>query len=248
MKRKTTKERIDLCNNLHNEKYNYSKSDFTKVKGKAIISCPIHGDFQMSFDEHYTKKRGCPKCGRIKNTEMFIEKATSIHNGIYDYSLVNYKSSHDKVKIICAKHGIFEQTPNAHLNGQGCPHCHSHSKLEERMTFCLEQEKISFQRQKKFDWLGKFLSLDFYLPIANIAIECQGKQHFGQGGWSKDFDFDKQLERDERKRRLCEENGMTLFYLVPQNMHKQGDCDNYFTNERELLKEVKYLLMRQENN
>lgn len=144
MKRKTTKERIDLCNNLHNEKYNYSKSDFTKVKGKAIISCPIHGDFQMSFDEHYTKKRGCPKCGRIKNTEMFIEKAASIHNGIYDYSLVNYKSSHEKIMIICKKHGIFEQTPNAHLNGQGCPHCHSHSKLEERMAFCLEQEKISY--------------------------------------------------------------------------------------------------------
>ena len=104
------------------------------------------------------------------------------------------------------------------------------------------------QRQKKFDWLGKFLSLDFYLPTVNMAIECQGKQHFGQGGWSKAFDFEKQHERDERKRRLCEENGVTLFYLVPQSMCKQMACDNYFTNERELLKEVKYLLMRQENN
>ena len=30
-------------------------------------------------------------------------------------------------------------------------------------------------------WLGK-QSIDFFLPQYNIAIECQGKQHFGFGG------------------------------------------------------------------
>ena len=248
MKRKTTKERIDLCNNLHNEKYDYSKSDFTKVKEKTIISCPIHGDFQMSFDEHYTKKRGCPKCGRIKNTEMFIEKAASIHNGIYDYSLVNYKSSHEKIMIICNKHGIFKQTPNAHLNGQGCPLCHSSSKMEEQVALALEKYGIQYQRQKKFNWMGNFLSLDFFISKLNLAIECQGKQHFGCGGWSKRFDFASQRERDERKKALCEENGVTIFYLIPKNFSSQCECKHYFTDVGELLEEIKYLLLRQENN
>lgn len=31
--------------------------------------------------------------------------------------------SRQKVKIICVEHGLFEQTPNSHLNGTGCSKC-----------------------------------------------------------------------------------------------------------------------------
>ena len=54
---------------------------------------------------------------------VFIERSNQKHSNIYDYSLVEYVSSHLKVKIICSKHGIFEQQPYAHMNGQGCPTC-----------------------------------------------------------------------------------------------------------------------------
>jgi hypothetical protein len=37
--------------------------------------------------------------------------------------LVEYKGNKTKVKIICKKHGIFEQTPNGHCDGRGCPAC-----------------------------------------------------------------------------------------------------------------------------
>ena len=104
MKRKTHKERVELCQERHGSKYDYHESNFTNVKEKTNVICPIHGAFTTTFDEHYTKGRGCPFCGRVKNTSMFIEKAQAIHDGKYDYSLVDYKSSHDKVKIICKEH------------------------------------------------------------------------------------------------------------------------------------------------
>lgn len=53
----------------------------------------------------------------------FKEKSSKIHNNHYDYSLVVYKDSKTKVKIICSIHGVFEQTPNNHLKGSGCPKC-----------------------------------------------------------------------------------------------------------------------------
>lgn len=56
-------------------------------------------------------------------SESFKEKANEVHNNLYDYSLVDYKGCYEKVKIICSKHGIFEQTPKDHLKGQGCPYC-----------------------------------------------------------------------------------------------------------------------------
>lgn len=60
---------------------------------------------------------------RVKNQDDFIQKAKTIHGDYYDYSLVNYVKSSVKVKIVCPIHGVFEQTPNKHLAGQGCRQC-----------------------------------------------------------------------------------------------------------------------------
>jgi len=57
------------------------------------------------------------------NNDDFIKKSIDLYGDTYDYSLVNYKKSNEKVKIICKKHGIFEQTPNNHLRGRGCNLC-----------------------------------------------------------------------------------------------------------------------------
>ena len=60
---------------------------------------------------------------RQSNTTEFIKKAKIIHDDKYDYSLVDYEKSNKKVKIICDKHGEFEQTPNGHLSKKGCQKC-----------------------------------------------------------------------------------------------------------------------------
>ncbi len=68
---------------------------------------------------------------RIKiTTSDFVKRATTIHNNKYDYSATEYVKTHIKVKILCNDHGIFEQTPVAHLRGQGCPLCAIITKKE----------------------------------------------------------------------------------------------------------------------
>tara|TARA_R110000822_G_scaffold272580_1_gene395088 strand:- start:384 stop:1121 length:738 start_codon:yes stop_codon:yes gene_type:complete len=56
-------------------------------------------------------------------TELFIKRANKKHNSFYNYSLIEYQHANTKVKIICPKHGEFEQQPNNHLYGQGCIKC-----------------------------------------------------------------------------------------------------------------------------
>ena len=57
-------------------------------------------------------------------TSQFIERAISIHGDQYDYSLVDYKTTYIKVKIICKEHGEFEQVPKDHIiSKSGCPKC-----------------------------------------------------------------------------------------------------------------------------
>lgn len=61
--------------------------------------------------------------------------------------------------------------------------------------------------------------MDFYLPQYNIAIECQGEQHYfpvdfaGKGEeWA--IDKFKQIQKlDEEKLKLCNENGVKLLYI-----------------------------------
>lgn len=61
-------------------------------------------------------------------TEIFINEAKQIHGDKYDYTKVEYKHSQKKVIIICPEHGEFEQTPNNHLRGAGCPRCSAQLK------------------------------------------------------------------------------------------------------------------------
>jgi hypothetical protein len=68
-------------------------------------------------------------------TKDFILKAMTLYDGKYYYSKVEYINNHTKVCIICPEHGEFWQTPNSHLNGQGCPKCSYQTRsLKLRLT------------------------------------------------------------------------------------------------------------------
>lgn len=220
--KKQTYRKEDFVNKsklVHGDKYDYSKTIYKFSWDKVIITCPIHGNFEQTASIHMNGY-GCPKCGSDscadkfkKTTEQFIKEATAKHGDLYDYSKVEYKNKITKIPIICKKHGIFWQTPSHHLDGEGCPICQN-SKLENEIKNFLTNINIEFEEQKKFDWLvnKQPLSLDFYMPKYNVAIECQGKQHFGFGGWKDDFDFEVVKERDLLKKDLCDKHGVKLLY------------------------------------
>lgn len=87
-----------------------------------------------------------------------------------------------------------------------------------------------------FSWMGK-KRLDFFLPGKNIAIECQGVQHFYPYG-SDDKDFEARKQRDTDKYNECTSNGVQVIYYmselipVPDEMARKY---RYVTNLDELL-------------
>ncbi len=159
--------------------------------------------------------------------EEFIKKANEVHDGKYDYSKVKYVNNKTKVCIICPKpeHVEFWQVPNSHIQGNGCPKCNL-SHLERSVMNYLDDMGITYDHQKRFDWLGK-QSLDFYLPEYNVGIECQGEQHFfpvdfaGKGIEWACKKFNKTISTDKRKKKLCEKHGVKLLYY--------GNTPNYDT-------------------
>ncbi len=85
------------------------------------------------------------------DTRTFIEKAKKKHGDIYDYSQVYYTNSTKKVKIICSKHGIFEQLPSTHITkqGKGCRKCVYDSYKDTIQKFILKANKI---HNHKYDY------------------------------------------------------------------------------------------------
>jgi len=61
----------------------------------------------------------------------YIRDCERVHNNKYDYSLVNYRNTRSKIRIICNKHGVFEQISKAHKDGQGCPSCAGNNVLNK---------------------------------------------------------------------------------------------------------------------
>lgn len=59
-----------------------------------------------------------------RTLEEFREQAKKVHKGKYNYdNITEYRGNIYKVPIECYIHGIFLQTPDKHLLGQGCPKC-----------------------------------------------------------------------------------------------------------------------------
>ena len=89
--------------------------------------------------------------------------------------------------------------------------------MEEKTRLLLKKYNVPFVEQKTFEWLKykKSLRVDFYLPDYNIAIECQGRQHFTSIDHFGGIDgFNTRKEIDYKKHSLCQENGISILYLT----------------------------------
>ena len=129
-KRICTDDFIRMAKEVHGDKYDYSKTVYSKMRDKVCIICPEHGEFWQKA-QHHINGVGCPECsGRhIMTTEEFIKKAKEVHGDKYDYSKVDYVNIKTKVCIICPEHGEFTQNPYSHLKGIGCAKCANRKKL-----------------------------------------------------------------------------------------------------------------------
>jgi hypothetical protein len=115
---------------VHKGRYIYGSEPYGKFNGPIAITCRIHGLFSQRLD-HHLRGAGCPRCGAVTQArakrrgarERFADKATLLHNGRYDYSMVDYFDARTEVTVMCRRHGPFTIQPTSHLNGRGCRGC-----------------------------------------------------------------------------------------------------------------------------
>jgi|ERR1035437_9819668 hypothetical protein len=127
-KKLTTEEFIKKARLVHGDRYDYDNFVYVNNSTKSNITCKKHVDFEQQPQSHL-QGYGCFKCSideradKHSNKEEFIIKARLVHGDLYDYDDFVYVNSFTKSNITCKKHIDFEQNPNVHLSGKGCPKC-----------------------------------------------------------------------------------------------------------------------------
>jgi phage FluMu protein Com/very-short-patch-repair endonuclease len=182
-------EYIEKCKQIHNNKYDYSVTNFKNTKSKVSIKCKKHGLFEQIAGNHF--RSGCPRCKGLNKLTLdeFIQKSNTIHNNKYVYSKIkSLKNNDDYVNIICPTHGIFKQRVGSHLSGNGCKSCTSKtSRLE---TLWLDQLNVEC-RQFKID---KYI-VDGYDAESKTVYEFNGDFWHGNPSKFDPFKINKMLNK-----------------------------------------------------
>lgn len=179
-KLRSENEFIKKCKKIYGEDYDYSLVDYKTCKDKVKIICKTHGVFKVTGDVFLNNKSGCAKCTtdrkRTKNRSNFLARATEIHGIKYDYSLVDYINNHTKVKIICSEHGVFQQIPLGHLQGNSCTLCGSSVRKGKKQT-TEEFIKLSIKTHgEKYD----YTETTYINAKTNVDIFCRVHGKFTQ--------------------------------------------------------------------
>lgn len=224
-KTKSVTEFIKQAKTVHGDKYDYSISDYVRSNIKITITCKKHGKFKQIPSDHLNGF-GCKKCGSESASRLtrltqdeFIEKAINKHGNKYDYSKTIYEKHDNKIKIVCLKHGEFEQKANSHLNGGGCRKCRE-SKGEKAIRVYLEKNYINFESQVHTK--SNKMIFDFMIKTNGLKylIEYNGIQHYEPCSFSNDKSEEtknKNLKiiqkRDSRKIKFCKKKKYPLLII-----------------------------------
>lgn len=170
----TIEEFVKRSNEIYENKYDYSKVNYSGYKIHITIDCKKHGEFMRTPSEHLSGK-GCQKCKendqRRHLQEEFIKKANEIHENTYNYDKVKYKDCDTNVIINCKEHGDFLQTPYSHVNRKR--KCH---KCSGNFTITTEEfiQKAKKVHKEKYDYRKvNYINSDTHVII--ICNKCDNE-------------------------------------------------------------------------
>ena len=125
----------------------------------------------------------------------------------------SYVRQNSKLLWQCKDGHQWKAVPNSIKNGNWCPKCSINYGEEIARAYFEAVFQEKFKRERP-DWL-EGLELDGYNEDLELAFEHHGRQHYEYvRRFHKSYsEFEAQVARDDRKRTVCEERGITLIEI-----------------------------------
>lgn len=163
---------------------------FNGSKSFVPIWCNVHHKFFVQkVNNHLALGQGCPECGALtkankRRKQDPVSDFKKVHGSTYDYSKVVYRSTHEYVEIVCHLHGSFNQEPNAHLAGAGCPKCADIKKTHRGVQISLGYKNSYIARANEVHGNTYTYSDEPEHSHADVRITCKKHGVFTQKAYS----------------------------------------------------------------
>lgn len=175
----TLDEFIERANSQHNNKFTYFRETWVDFQTPMKMQCNDCGYVFESTPTGHLSSGGCRKCADKENSKRLSYDAKtalqkmkeSVHDVEYDYSKVvdTFISMSKPVTIICPIHGEFEQTPQVHCSGRGCPKCgRNKTDSKRRLANAEIIERFRAKHRDRYDY-SKVNYIDKQLPVTIIC-------------------------------------------------------------------------------
>ena len=153
-----------------------------------------------------------------------------------------YKGCEVSHKWKCQNGHTWDARPTNIKSGKGCPKC-KHPITEDKCRFAIEEltGKIFYKNKT----ILNNLELDGYCEELNLAFEYNGEQHyhFIKYWHKKKNNFQNQIERDIKKKQLCQKKEINLI-VIPYTVSKKNKLIEKFILKS--LKEFNINVMNEE--
>lgn len=144
---------------VHGNKYDYSKTVYSKMINRHTIICPDHGEFVLTMVRHILDRTGCSKCAAEERRQvaqgLFEARVKALNP---DYKVLGtYVGSAGRIDISCPKHGSFTTTGDRIKAGLLCNECNKEVRLAKQ----LKESRLSFKTRvealgTKYTLMGEF--------------------------------------------------------------------------------------------
>lgn len=164
----------------------------------------------------------CPKCGgsaprSLNELQAIVEKRGG------ELLSTDYLGVDATYTFKCNLGHEFSNMFKKVEKGQWCPTCNKGRKSEEIARATFQQIfGVPFKKVRP-NWLrnsrGRVMEIDGYSDTLKLGFEYQGIQHFKQIGIYAQ-DIGTRIKDDELKQKLCEAQGIKLFYLTYEDSYE----------------------------
>lgn len=136
--RRTLDDFLVSANKIHDNRYTYNKTEYTRNHDLGIFTCHKHGDFKQTFMSHLSGK-GCPRCKVIESIPQkgIATYIKSIYTGMVDTNvrLINNK----EIDIYLPDKKIAIELDGVFWHSTGCPN-YQKLPVERRRNTALKNQ------------------------------------------------------------------------------------------------------------
>lgn len=231
---------------IFGNQFDFENVNYVNQRTPISLKCLKHNKVITREPQVFLRGHGCDMCAKEENSANSSERTLiEINNFVSKLNgkchSKTYLNNETKLDFECNAGHKFQKTWSEVKNSlRWCPKCSSNRLIGETITRLMLEHLLKIKFPSLYIKQMDGLQLDGYNETHKIAFEYQGYQHFTDNSHfhQNGKRFKDQLKRDQYKKELCIQNGITLIEIFEFKTIRSGRIQFFFEQIIEKLREL----------